>query len=150
MPYDSVLDTRRHIEAVRKIIWDICYRFQERAGAHDRSKLESPEKEWLDEVVPKLKATQYGSLEYTKALEDNSEILAYHYTKNSHHPEHHEAGIAGMSLLDLIEMLADWQAATSRHLDGDIHQSLEVNRKRFGIEPQLYAILVATVKEMGW
>ena len=39
-----------------------------------------------------------------------------------------------MTLLDMLEMLCDWRAASLRHADGDIYQSLVINRARFGYE----------------
>ena len=55
-----------------------------------------------------------------------------------------------MSLFDLVEMLADWKAATTRHADGNIQDSLEINKKRFSISDQLFEILLNTVKEIKW
>jgi hypothetical protein len=77
------------------------------------------------------------------------EALKHHYAANSHHPEHYENGIAGMSLLDLIEMVCDWKAATERHADGDLLRSIEQNQDRFGYSDELKSILLATVAEMG-
>ena len=64
---------------------------------------------------------------------------------NSHHPEHYESGVDGMNLFDVIEMLLDWKAASERHKDGDIAQSIEKNRVRFKISDQLAEILHNTV-----
>ncbi len=61
-----------------------------------------------------------------------------------------ESRLNNMSLLDIIEMLADWKAATMRHADGDFAKSLEINRQRFGISDQLHHILVNTAKELNW
>jgi hypothetical protein len=61
-----------------------------------------------------------------------------------------ESRINGMSLLDVVEMLADWKAAGMRHKDGNLMESLEINRKRFGISDQLFSILINTVKELEW
>lgn len=55
-----------------------------------------------------------------------------------------------MDLLDIVEMLCDWKAATERHNDGDIMKSLEINKNRFNIDDQLFAILENTVKRMEW
>lgn len=60
------------------------------------------------------------------------------------------SGVYGMSLLDLIEMLADWKAAGMRHANGNMTQSLEINRKRFEMSDQLFKIFQNTVKELGW
>jgi hypothetical protein len=73
--------------------------------------------------------------------------LERHYSKNSHHPEHHEDGIKAMNLIDLIEMLADWKAATQRNKDGNIFASIEKNQERFGYSDELKQIFVNTVKE---
>jgi hypothetical protein len=37
-----------------------------------------------------------------------------------------------MSEIDKLEMIADWKAAVTRHKDGDILKSIEINQKRFG------------------
>lgn len=59
-------------------------------------------------------------------------------------------GIRGMCLLDVIEMLCDWKAATMRHADGDLAKSIEINQKRFGYSDELKAILANTAARMGW
>lgn len=56
-------------------------------------------------------------------------------------------GIEGMTLVDLIEMLCDWVAATLRHADGNIEESFKHNRERFGISEQLITIFRNTVRE---
>jgi hypothetical protein len=52
-----------------------------------------------------------------------------------------------MTLVDVMEMLVDWKAASERHDDGDIERSLEINEDRFGLSPQLVAILYNTITE---
>lgn len=149
-PYDSTQDTIRHIEAVRRRLTEIYIKLERRGYVHDASKLDSPEKEIFDQVTPKLKSLTYGSDEYKAALAKMGDALQHHYAMWSHHPEHFENGINGMSLLDVVEMFADWKAATERVADGDMLKSMEINRERFGISDQLYSILVNTVREMEW
>jgi hypothetical protein len=56
--------------------------------------------------------------------------LKHHYAYNRHHQEFFgEDGVDGMTLVDLIEMLPDWKAATERHDDGDLAKSLEIHRQ---------------------
>lgn len=50
-----------------------------------------------------------------------------------------------MDLLDLVEMLADWCAATKRNKNGNIHKSIEHNQGRFNMSPQLTSIFKNTV-----
>lgn len=61
-----------------------------------------------------------------------------------------KAGLDGMDLLDVLEMLCDWKAAGERHADGSLAKSLEVNRERFGISPQLEKIMRNTAVSLGW
>lgn len=144
--YNSEKETLKHIKRVSELLMDASSELMKRGKCHDSSKLTSPEKELFDEFTPKLKATTYGSKEYKGFLEDLSVALDHHYKNNSHHPEHYENGIAGMTLFDLIEMFLDWKAAGERHADGDIFKSIEHNKDRFEISDQLTQILINTAK----
>lgn len=53
--------------------------------------------------------------------------------------------LRGMNLVDVLEMLCDWKAASIRHNDGDILKSLEIQKTRFGISDELYQILRNTI-----
>jgi len=55
-----------------------------------------------------------------------------------------------MDLLDLVEMLCDWKAATERHKDGDLLRSIEQNQKRFLYSDELKQILINTAVRLGW
>lgn len=148
--YDSRPDTREHIAKVQEFLEEVIGSLHYRAAMHDQSKLVSPEVETFDEFTPKLRDTTYGSDEYKSYTAAMGEALKHHYAANSHHPEHYASGIAGMSLLDLIEMLCDWKAATMRHNDGDIRRSVGINRDRFQISEQLEHVLLNTIDEMAW
>ena len=128
----------------------ICGNLEKRGGEHDLSKLGPKEKPIFDEFTPKLKGVAYGSPEYKKFLAEMEVALAHHYGENSHHPEHFKDGVNDMTILDVVEMLADWKAASERHDDGDVMRSLEVNAKRFSISPQLLSIMKNSAREMGW
>lgn len=148
--YDSRPDTFAHIEVVRANLFQVVRNLCVRATVHDASKLEEPEKSVFDEMTPKLKGSTYGSDEYKGYLAVMKTALDHHYAHNSHHPEHYPNGIKGMCLLDVIEMLADWKAATMRHADGDLAKSIEINQKRFGYSDELKAILTNTARRLGW
>lgn len=141
-------DTMEHISKVYKNIAKVNENLAKRAFHHDASKLREPELGIFVEYTPKLANTTYGSDEYKEHLKGLGVALEHHYANNSHHVEHYENGINGMSLLDIIEMLCDWKAATERHNDGDIMKSMEINKERFGIDDQLYEILLNTIKEL--
>ena len=61
-----------------------------------------------------------------------------------------QSRINRMSLLDILEMLADWKAAGERTANGNLAESLAVNRQKHAIGDQLFAILENTAKELGW
>jgi len=146
--YDSTEDTKKHIARVGDFIDKIQEELEKRKELHDKSKLENPEKEVFDKVTGKLKGLTYGSDEYKAQLKSMKPALDHHYENNSHHPEHHEAGIKGMDIVDILEMISDWKAATERHDDGDIMKSLELNQKRFGYSDDLKEILINTVNNL--
>lgn len=179
--YDSRQDTLDHILRVRELLYIAQNKLEARGFAHDQSKLKEPEKSVFDACTGKLKAMAYGSDEYKAALAELKPALDHHYANNSHHPEHYqklvccicfteypadhkdncskcgngtlvaEANVAGMTLLDVLEMLVDWKAATERMKGGgDIRRSLQINTERFKLSPQLVSILANTIEEMGW
>lgn len=101
--YNSKEDTLLHKAYVELYIKSMTNELSNRALFHDNTKLESPEKETFDIYTPKLKDTTYGSDEYKEYLKAMNVALVHHYANNEHHPEHHENGIKGMTLIDLCE-----------------------------------------------
>lgn len=150
MMFDSRPDTFKHSLRVGELIVQAICELSWRATHHDLSKTQPPEVDVFDEYTPKLRESTYGSDEYKGFLEGMGEGLAHHYEHNRHHPEHFDNGIDDMTLVDLIEMLADWKAATERHTDGDLARSLEIQADRFDIDYQLALILENTARWFGW
>jgi len=144
--YDSTKDTKDHIARVQMLLVWCAQELHRRGLAHDKSKLESPEKEIFDEVTPRLKGLTYGSPEYKQSLADMGPALTHHYQKNSHHPEHHENGMSGFDLFDLIEAFVDWKAAGDRHENGNLLTSIKINASRFDMPPMLVSIMNNTVE----
>jgi hypothetical protein len=140
---DSRPDTLAHIALVRRHLYLAITQLHRRAALHDASKLVEPEKSAFDEVTPRLDHP-YGSPAYADGLRHLREALDHHYAHNSHHPEHHPHGVAGMTLVDLVEMLCDWKAASERQPQGDFGLSLAISFDRFHIEPQLRSVLENT------
>ena len=140
------LETIQHIETVRAYIRDIIDRLTFRAVEHDRVKLETPEVELFAKLTPKLAAATYGSEEYNAFLKELEPALQHHYAHCRHHPEHFDKGINDMTLVDLVEMLCDWKAASLRQHDGNLLKSIEINAKRFGYDDQLKQIFINTAK----
>ncbi len=139
-------DTMRHIERVRNLLGDFVTELLERGRHHDQSKLEQPECAAFTEFTDKLATCTYGSAEYDGYRAAMAPALAHHYARNRHHPEHHKNGVDDMNLIDLLEMICDWKAASERHNDGNIHKSIEKNADRFSMSPQLVRIFENTAE----
>jgi len=144
--------TRDHIEKVRYYIKFITDELTLRGVNHDASKLVSPELEIFAKHTKKLARLKFQnengevSEEYKASLDAIKEATAHHYAVNRHHPEHYPNGINGMDLVDIVEMLCDWKAASLRQHDGNLLKSIEANAKRFNIDEQLLEILFNTAK----
>jgi hypothetical protein len=140
------VDTSDHIRKVNYFIQKAAFELLQRGIVHDQSKLESPELEIFAEYTPKLKNSTYGSEEYKGFLKEMKVALDHHYAVSRHHPEHYTEGIRSMSLIDLLEMICDWKAATLRHNDGNIQRSITINKERFKYGDELEAILRNTAE----
>jgi hypothetical protein len=150
-PYDSIPDTLAHIRRVQELLGEAILNLHARSADHDVTKLIEPEKSMFDRFTPLLRDIEYGSEDYKRVLaEMRQTALKHHYEHNSHHPEHYEDGMRGMSLFDVLEMLVDWKAAGERHATGDIRRSLELNQERWGLSDDLVRVLANTIDEFGW
>ncbi len=142
--YDSRADSLAHIHRVRDHIDIFVAEMLARGRVHDASKLDEPEKSTFDQVIPLLEGVAYGSPDYEAIVERARPALEHHYRRNSHHPEHYgPAGVAGMDLFDLVEMVCDWMAAAERNPDDGVN--LGYNVRLFGIEPQLASVIANTL-----
>lgn len=147
-------ETRKHQQQVARYLISFAKLILDRAATHDKSKLEAPERAAFIKATGKLRGLTYGSDEYKEQLKELGEALQHHYARNPHHPEYFEANgfhfevlndpIRAMHMVDVVEMACDWIAATERHDDGDIGESLRVNKERFGLDPQLVQLIANT------
>jgi hypothetical protein len=145
MTYDCTNDVKEHIGRVQKWMGDFARQIVDRSKWHDKSKLEDPvEKALFDHWTPELRRLTFGSDEYKVALDGMGEGVKRHYKANRHHPEHYENGVNGMTLVDLIEMVCDWQAAAqAKNTSIDLLHAA----KRFGLCDQLVEIIANTLRE---
>jgi len=150
MAFDATADTLRHSLRVAELMGELIKELLDRSIRHDLSKTRDPERVVYDEYVPRLRAAEYGGAEYQALVDAMGEGLRHHYANNRHHPEYFADGISGMTLVDVVEMLADWKAASERSEHGDFAASMVVNRERFGVAPQLMDVLENTARAFGW
>jgi len=143
--YDCTLDVLKHKKQVESIL--LCWSefVKSRGLHHDDSKLNDPtEKAMFDHWTPELRRVTFGTDEYKAALEGMGEGVKLHYQANRHHPEHFENGVNGMTLIDLIEMVADWMAAADRN---NVSVDLIKGAERFDLSDQLIDIIANTLRE---
>lgn len=143
--YNSDIDTYYHKVNICNVI---CLLFipelYARADEHDNSKLEEPEKSIYDEFIPKLRTAKYGTPEYEQIKKDMRIKGGDHHNKfNRHHPEYFEKGVSGMNLLDFMEMVCDWFAASLRS-DTSFLDGLDGNVSKYGIPPMMRHIIMNT------
>jgi hypothetical protein len=141
--YDCTEDVLKHHNRVVATLKEWASQLFDRGKAHDMSKIQSPlEKITFDHWVPELKKYEFASDGYKNALKQMGSGLQMHYEANRHHPEHFEGGINDMSLIDIMEMLADWIAVAEEKQEP---VQLDKAAARFGIDTQLLMILKNTV-----
>lgn len=139
--------TLRHVETVRNFLNAVIRDLLNRQERHDQSKFQDPEVQAYEFMTERLRGLTYGSDEYRACLREMKPAIDHHYAANpSHHPEAHPHGIHDMNLIDLVEMLCDWKAASLRHADGDITKSIEINQNRFGYNDETRGFLERTAK----
>lgn len=147
---DVMRETVNHVRRVGGLMLDVVEKLQRRAMRHDDSKFGASEFDAFAVETPKLRGLTYNSPEYHEAKSRLGLALDHHYAVNDHHPQHHTGGIAAMDMIQLMEMLCDWKAATERHADGSLERSIEQNADRFGYGAETKRLLMLTAERMGW
>lgn len=143
--------TAKHISRVRELLNGFAKDIIYRGKRHDISKydpIEAGPLEILQQTIDTEGPAAFGSDEYHRRTALLGPMLAHHYVHNTHHPEHYQNGIAGMNLLDLVEMFFDWRAAAER--GGDISMNLTYCETKYEIPPMLISILRNTADQMGF
>lgn len=127
----------QHKNKVSFLLKRIAKELEERADTHDDSKFALGEFEGFSQL-DNARKYEYGSPEY-EAIIHNNKAAQIHVSRNSHHPEFWPNGIEDMNLIDIIEMLCDWEIARqTRDTEEDIDKTWRSRQKRFGLsEKQL-------------
>lgn len=151
MTNSAELVTLKHIKRVNELLGESAIELIRRGNVHDSSKLLPAELvplQEMQELTEREGQAPYGSDEYNRRLGILKPMLDHHYANNSHHPEHHELGVDGMTLFDVVEMSLDWIAASER--GGEAVINLTSSQKRFNISDQLLNVIKNTYDELGY
>jgi hypothetical protein len=147
MPSEYLKDLVNHQLRVAKYMQIVANELFQRATVHDNSKFSPEEFEAYEQAFPNLQKYTYGTEEFKAEIAKIQPAIEHHYKANDHHPEHHKYGIPEMDLVQIIEMICDWLAASERS-QADINQGLQINISRFGIDGQLAQILRNTIDKL--
>ena len=140
-------EIKTHVAEVQRHLNSIALDLIERGRVHDNSKFSEPELSGFSENVDNVPLMVYDSEEYKKKWIEMKSVIDRHHRNNRHHPEHWSEGINDMSLIDILEMIVDWKAATMRYKDGNLEKSIEINCDKYKISPQLKQIILNTVQD---
>jgi len=131
------------LKFMNNIIQDLMWR----AEQHDMSKFDEQEFKTLVALIADIQKHPYGTPEHEEMRKKYAAEFAIHHSKNRHHPEHFKNGVEEMNLMDLLEMLCDWKAASMRQESGgNIENSLKIGAEKYNIPPVLLKILENTAK----
>lgn len=140
-------DYMQHIQWVMEGMGYVINKLLLRMLTHDRTKIEEPELSAYAEIVPGFKGLEYGTPEHEAHGGKLGPAWEHHTRHNKHHPEYFPAGHEDMTLVDLLEMVCDWRAASMRS-GGifDYEKSLAVFEERYAADRQVILILRNTCK----
>ena len=147
---EVLTDTITHISEVQENLAEIRADLEKRGIAHDRSKFTAEEFDSFVKTRPKFKKANYGSREYQECVDQIKPAIDHHYNNNRHHTGFHEKGFQDMNLLDILEMLADWKAASRRSPDLTFEDSLPKAFKKYHIPENMQKHIIATLKYLKW
>ena len=143
-------DILNHVKDVQLYLEEIISELKKRGIIHDKSKFSDPEFSAFVNNVDKFKQVNYGSEEYNKLIEATKMAVDHHHKNNRHHTSYHKNGIMDMNLIDLIELICDWKAASVRSPNLTFHDSLDIAMKKYNIPPDIEKILRNTINHLGW
>jgi len=134
-------DYIQHIQWLMEAMAAVQHQLMIRMLTHDRSKISPGELDAYAEIVPGFKKFEYGTPEHKAHGDRLGPAWEHHTEHNRHHVEHFPNGLNGMTLIDLIEMVCDWRAASMRSGSFDYGKSLRVFQERNQVDPQVIDIL---------
>lgn len=143
--------TYAHIARVSELLGMFAIEMIERGNVHDKSKFDPEELvplEKMQALVEREGQAPFGTEEYERRKAMLAPMLEHHYANNTHHPEHHQRGVNGMDLFDLVEMFFDWKAASERGEEDAMNLSYSV--KKYELSSQLEDIFTNTAHRLGY
>jgi hypothetical protein len=144
-------DTTKHVNRVSEIMGSVSREIYTRGQLHDASKFNEPEKSFYMEPVWNLNNPEskikFGTPEHKEQTKAMGPGWDHHKQTNDHHAEHFggEDPVSKMTLIQLLEMCADWISASERK-GNDPLLALEDKDDRFS--PQMKKVISNTVRHL--
>lgn len=135
-----------HKFVVLQYLVPIIQELIKRAETHDNSKFSEEEFRGLLSVLDEVRAHPFGTPEYDEMRKKHEKLFYTHYKKNRHHPEFHPNGIEDMDLVDLLELVVDWKAASLRNENPSVENSIKIGAEKYNIPPILMKVLMNTAR----
>jgi Family of unknown function (DUF5662) len=148
---DYIYHYKDYIQHIQWLMEGMCWiqsQLMLRMLTHDRTKIEADELDAYAEIVPHFKDFEYGTEEHEAHGNKLEGAWTHHTSHNKHHVEHFEQGMVDMTLIDIIEMVCDWRAASLRSGSFDYKRSLEIAKKSNSIPSMLAQIIENTCRVM--
>jgi len=143
-------DLMMHISEVRRNLALIQSNLEGRGIVHDLSKLTEIEFDAFVSTRPEFEKANFGTPEYQECVDAIRPAIDHHHFNNRHHTQFFTNGFADMNLLDILEMLADWQAASRRSPNLTFKDSLPRAFKQYSIPENMQKHILSTLTDLGW
>lgn len=144
MDFDKRL--KQHKDGVKTYLEIISMLLNSRALTHDNSKSSDEEYKYYkmaNSVNRNDFKTYEEYMDYVKPTLNKG--LKHHYENNRHHPEFFVNGIDDMTLIDIMEMIADWCIAIKQN-GKDLNEEVQYNFDKYNVSEQLRKIILNTYK----
>jgi hypothetical protein len=130
----TIIKIIKHTRLVSFFLRQIARQLEDRADIHDISKFSPDEFSGFCQLDARRnhQREEYGSKNYEDGAK--TDAVKLHQSRNPHHPEYWPGGLGDMSLIDIIEMLCDWEAARlGLDTEQDTDKIWQMRQKRFNI-----------------
>jgi hypothetical protein len=148
--FEVLTDTLIHVSEVQENLEVMIHDLKVRGINHDRSKFQEPEFSTFCETRPEFKKVNFGTKEYDAVVDKARLAVTHHHLSNRHHTAFYANGVQGMTLLDILEMLADWKAASRRSPGLSFADSLSRAFKKYEINETMQQFILNTIQYLGW
>lgn len=139
-----------HISEVQENISQMILILKNRGISHDKSKFTDIEFNGFVETRLQFKIADYGTKEYQDCIDRIKPSIEHHYSQNRHHTLFHKNGFEDMNFFDILEMLADWRAASNRNINLSFEDSLLIAFNKYCIPKNMQKHIMSTIRTLMW